>query len=612
MVFTVQVKAQEPSIKETEARLKNLHGLDKLIALNILTAHYHEEGSRKALRYGRHAVTIGESIFDESNTIADRKEHYRLIQAYTQLGTVLYEKEHYIDAKRQLEEAESLAQKISYTQYDQQIAKYLSAIQRLIDEGEVKESFFDKALGNLKVGEAINKTSMDMKISTEVKIARSKEKRNDFDGAIIHYKKAINLLKDQGDSERISKLQLKIALLLDSLNDHIESQRFLDEAITAIDTSKDNRVPNEQKVFDDLIIDEYEGEEDTVDFTVQKTKLKNLKDLSEQYARKNEYEKSLAYFKMYQELAQKVETDSLKAEIENRQKANEIFLLKQQKKIADLNVKTAQIEKDKQIRLRNTSILAALIALFGGIGVFYFYQSKRKEHQKLTVAYEDLNQTKGKLEKAEKHIVKLLSQQVSGGVAMKLLSGKAETPVERRFVCIMFLDIRGFTPKAEKMSPEELIAFQNRVFGFMIDIIEQNHGTINQLLGDGFMATFGAPESHGNDCQNAYDSSRKILEELQNRIEEGLIQQTRVGIGLHAGYVVTGNVGTDRRKQYSVTGNPVIIASRVEQLNKKYNSQFILTEEVYSKLVATAELTPEFIGVQVKGRSKPVKIMTVA
>ena len=146
----------------------------------------------------------------------------------------------------------------------------------------------------------------------------------------------------------------------------------------------------------------------------------------------------------------------------------------------------------------------------------------------------------------------------------------------------------------------------------MIDIIVKHHGTVNQLLGDGFMATFGAPVSRGNDCQNAYDAAHEILAELAKKIEANRIPPTRIGIGLHAGYVVTGNVGTEKRKQYSVTGNPVIIASRIEQLNKTYQSQFILTEEVYEQLDNPKELKPAFFDVKVKGRKQPVRILTVS
>ncbi len=82
-----------------------------------------------------------------------------------------------------------------------------------------------------------------------------------------------------------------------------------------------------------------------------------------------------------------------------------------------------------------------------------------------------------------------------------------------------------------------------------------------------------------------------------------MIPKTRIGIGLHAGLVVTGNVGNDTRKRYSVTGNTVIIASRVEQLNKQYKSQLLITEEVYEKLDKPLQLDQPFLQVTVKGNS---------
>lgn len=211
--------------------------------------------------------------------------------------------------------------------------------------------------------------------------------------------------------------------------------------------------------------------------------------------------------------------DSLIAAAETKQRENELILLKQQKQIADLNLAALEKEREKQVRLRNTFILVTLLILLSALVTLYFYVTKRREHKKLAIAYRDLDSTKNKLEGAEKKIVKLLSQQVSGDVAMELLMNNANKPCGRCFVCIMFLDIRDFTPMAEKLSPEEIIDYQNNVFGFMIDIVQKHHGNINQLLGDGFMATFGAPVSHGNDCQNAFLAAKEILHEVKERNE---------------------------------------------------------------------------------------------
>jgi adenylate cyclase len=173
----------------------------------------------------------------------------------------------------------------------------------------------------------------------------------------------------------------------------------------------------------------------------------------------------------------------------------------------------------------------------------------------------------------------------------------------------MFLDIRGFTPFAENKEPDEIIQYQNDVFGFMIDIISKHHGIINQFLGDGFMATFGAPVSSGNDSQNAVNASLEILKLLKQKCESGEIPETKIGIGIHAGNIVTGNVGTPERKQFTITGNTVILASRIEQLNKEFGSQLLISEEVFQN-IDMENIPYEPLGVaHVKGREKPIPIV---
>jgi len=203
----------------------------------------------------------------------------------------------------------------------------------------------------------------------------------------------------------------------------------------------------------------------------------------------------------------------------------------------------------------------------------------------------------------------LFGQQVSQEIVDELTEGDENLESKKLFVCVMFLDIRDFTKFAENRDPKEIIKFQNNVFGFMIDAIIKNKGVINQFLGDGYMATFGIPFSKGNDVQNAVDASLEILETLEKKIETGDLPPIRIGIGLHAGNVVAGNVGTEQRKQYSISGETVIIASRIEQLNKKFGSQFLISSEVFEKINSSI-LSFENLGpLQVKGRKKPVSVL---
>lgn len=224
------------------------------------------------------------------------------------------------------------------------------------------------------------------------------------------------------------------------------------------------------------------------------------------------------------------------------------------------------------------------------------------------------NQIKRKLIRINKSIIErnkivnMFGQQVSSGIVDHLLKTGDEVKSERKYVCIMFLDIRGFSKIAENKEPEEIIKFQNNTFGFMIEIINNYNGIINQFLGDGYMATFGAPISSENDCQNAVNASLDILYELDKRNQNGLLPNIKIGIGLHSGYVVAGNVGTDTRKQYSISGNTVIIASRIEQLNKSYNSNLLISKNVMERIDVSPKDSFCHGPVGIKGMEKPIEI----
>ncbi len=209
-------------------------------------------------------------------------------------------------------------------------------------------------------------------------------------------------------------------------------------------------------------------------------------------------------------------------------------------------------------------------------------------------------------------IERWFGQQVSKEIVDEMLKSKRGIVSRRRTVCIMFLDIRNFSKYAADKEPEEIVKYQNDVFSFMIDIINKHNGIINQILGDGFMATFGAPIPYENDCQNAVSAAEEIITELKNKIVKNEIPLTRVGIGIHTGEAVTGNVGTSIRKQYSITGSVVILASRIEQLNKEYNSQLLISKDVLEK-IDKEKIEHELIGpVELRGCEEPITIYKLA
>jgi len=206
-------------------------------------------------------------------------------------------------------------------------------------------------------------------------------------------------------------------------------------------------------------------------------------------------------------------------------------------------------------------------------------------------------------------VVNLFGQQISRQIVEEILENPKELSGTRKNVTIMFLDIRNFTPFVENKEPEEVVNYLNSLFDFMIDIVRSHHGIINQFLGDGFMATFGAPLPVDNSSEHAVQTAQEILNVLNSRIEQGVIPFTSLGIGIHFGEAVTGNIGSVSRKQYSITGNVVILASRIEQLNKTYDSQLLISEEVYIRLDPEIKDQYKSLGlVDVKGRAIPISI----
>ena len=209
-------------------------------------------------------------------------------------------------------------------------------------------------------------------------------------------------------------------------------------------------------------------------------------------------------------------------------------------------------------------------------------------------------------------ISRTFGEYVSPEVMGKLLDLKPDLRSESKNVCVMFLDIRNFTGFAEKRSPEEVVEYLESLFEFMIEIVNRHHGIINKFLGDGFMAVFGAPLSDGKDCVNAVEAAQEILARLRQEIEAGTIQPTTVGIGLHAGEAVTGSIGSALRREYTVIGDVVNLAARIEKLNKQFDSQLLISEMVWQAVNEDRRKAVPMGEVQVRGREQAIQVYQVA
>ena len=184
---------------------------------------------------------------------------------------------------------------------------------------------------------------------------------------------------------------------------------------------------------------------------------------------------------------------------------------------------------------------------------------------------------------------------------------------KRQEVTILFQDIRNFTKMSEKMNPDELAEFLNEFRARMTNVVFANGGTLDKYIGDAIMATFGTPNVTPNDTVNAVNTGLQMLSSLSEwntiRKKQGK-EEIRIGIGLHCGEVFTGSIGFAGRMEYTVIGDAVNTASRIESLCKQFKAEFLISEEVYQKVKQTiqAETLPL---VEVKGKEKLLQVYKV-
>ena len=182
---------------------------------------------------------------------------------------------------------------------------------------------------------------------------------------------------------------------------------------------------------------------------------------------------------------------------------------------------------------------------------------------------------------ARDRVTNMFGQHVSPAVVDRLLATQSEPPSETREVCVLFLDIRGFTAMTRKRPADETVALLNDFFAEMIEVVDRNNGIINKFLGDGFLALFGAPLEDPKAASNALAAARGMLEAVDRWNKARPQTALRIGIGIHLGEAVTGTVGSPRRKEYTVIGDTVNLAARLEQLTKETGSQLLISSAVH-------------------------------
>jgi adenylate cyclase len=218
-------------------------------------------------------------------------------------------------------------------------------------------------------------------------------------------------------------------------------------------------------------------------------------------------------------------------------------------------------------------------------------------------------------DRAKREVHALFSRYVPPMVVRELVKNPSMARLggQRREMSVLFSDIRGFTTLSEAGKPEDVIAQLNEYFTHMVDILFQHHGTLDKFVGDMIMALFNAPVEDPDHADHAVQMGLAMLKGLAQLnakwATEGKVGFD-IGVGINTGEMIVGNVGSEKTLSYTVIGDNVNLGSRLESLNKEYNTHVIISEATCKKLKGSYNIKP-LGSVKVKGKTREVAIFSV-
>lgn len=199
---------------------------------------------------------------------------------------------------------------------------------------------------------------------------------------------------------------------------------------------------------------------------------------------------------------------------------------------------------------------------------------------------------------------------VDPDIAEEALAGRLSSNGELREVTVLFVDMRGFTPMSERLPPERMVELLNAWFTLMVEQVELEDGVVNKFMGDALVAIFGAPQAQPDHAERAVRTALamvKVLQRENDSFEERFGERVLVGIGINSGDVIAGPIGAESRMEYTVIGEAVNIAARLEALTRHVDATILLPEETAKLLGPQLALVP--MGEhRLKGVSTPVKV----
>ena len=177
----------------------------------------------------------------------------------------------------------------------------------------------------------------------------------------------------------------------------------------------------------------------------------------------------------------------------------------------------------------------------------------------------------------------------------------------------MFADIRGFTSISEKLSADEVTEILNEYFTAVEPIIRKHNGVLNKFIGDAVMAIFGEPIQDKNHAQNAVrcaSDMHKEMIKLQQKWDEEGKPHIEIGIAINTGEAFVGNIGSPERIEYTVIGDTVNTASRIESYNRVYKTRFLISETTYEKVSRICDVI-KIREVPIRGKSRKINLYEV-
>ena len=210
------------------------------------------------------------------------------------------------------------------------------------------------------------------------------------------------------------------------------------------------------------------------------------------------------------------------------------------------------------------------------------------------------------------NIDKIFGQYVSKEIKNKNLKEKLDVIGERKNVVVLFSDIRSFSNYSEMNDPEQVVKRLNEYFDRMVACIAKNEGIVNKFIGDSIMAVFGGLLEVQNPCDAALLAAidmQKELHKLNKKWQKEGLPPFEHGVGLHYGEVLEGTIGSENRKEFTVIGNAVNTADRLERATKTMNHNVIVSLSVYKNLSNRAKKGAHDFGkISVKGINKPIHV----